>query len=40
MLRGALKIFRHPKGSSEKIVGLGRGGGRLRKSVYDRRLQM
>ena len=30
ILRGAPKIFRHPKGGSEKI----RGGGRLRKFVY------
>ena len=26
MYRGALKIFKHPKGGSEKIVGLGAGG--------------
>ena len=25
ILRGAPKIFRHPKGGSEKIVGLGGG---------------
>ena len=26
ILRGALKIFKHLRGCSEKIVGLGRGG--------------
>ena len=35
ILRGLRKFLRHPKGGSEKIVGLGGGGGGgLRKFVY------
>ena len=33
ILRGAPKILTHPKGGSEKIVGLGEG---LRKFVYSK----